>query len=164
MFSDLKSEAGLKKLNGYLADKSYIEGFVPTSADVEVFKAVGQAPAAAKLPHVARWYRHLKSFNGGEQGKFAKAKKADYASGGAAAPAKDDDDDVDLFGSDEDEEEEDAEKARVPKFVPVGYGIKKLTIMCTVEDAKVSIDELQEKITDMEDFVQSCDVAAMNKI
>lgn len=46
----------------------------------------------------------------------------------------------------------------------MGYGIKKLTIMCTVEDDKVSIDELQEKITDMEDFVQSCDVAAMNKI
>ncbi len=48
--------------------------------------------------------------------------------------------------------------------MPVGYGIKKLTIMCTVEDAKVSIDELQEKIQDLEEYVQSCDVAAMNKI
>lgn len=90
---------------------------MPTSADVEVFKAVGKAPAAGKFPHVARWYRHLSSFNSGEQGKFAKAKKADYVSGGGAggkAAAKDDDDDdVDLFGSDEDEEEEDAEKARV---------------------------------------------------
>ena len=36
--------------------------------------------------------------------------------------------------------------------------------MCTVEDAKVSIEELQEKIADFEDYVQSCDVAAMNKI
>ena len=50
------------------------------------------------------------------------------------------------------------------KLVPIGYGIKKLQVMCTVEDEKVSIDELQEKITDFEDFVQSCDVAAMNKI
>ncbi len=50
------------------------------------------------------------------------------------------------------------------KLVPVGYGINKLTIMCTVEDLKVSIDELQEKIQDLEDYVQSCDVAAMNKI
>lgn len=50
------------------------------------------------------------------------------------------------------------------KLVPVGYGINKLQVMCVVEDAKVSIDELQEKITDFEDFVQSCDVAAMNKI
>ena len=39
-----------------------------------------------------------------------------------------------------------------------------LQIMIVVEDAKVSIDELQEKICDFEDFVQSCDVAAMNKI
>merc|ERR1711902_345040 len=50
------------------------------------------------------------------------------------------------------------------KLVPIGYGIKKLQVMCTVEDEKVSIDELQEKICDFEDFVQSCDVAAMNKI
>merc|ERR1712098_424289 len=39
-----------------------------------------------------------------------------------------------------------------------------LQIMCTVEDEKVSIDELSEKIEEFEDFVQSCDVAAMNKI
>merc|ERR1712150_53032 len=32
------------------------------------------------------------------------------------------------------------------KLVPVGYGISKLTIMCTVVDDKVSIEELQEKI------------------
>merc|ERR1712018_511008 len=50
------------------------------------------------------------------------------------------------------------------KLVPVGYGIQKLTIMCTVVDDKVSIEELQEKIEAFEDFVQSCDVAAMNKI
>ena len=50
------------------------------------------------------------------------------------------------------------------KLVPVGYGINKLQVMCVVEDEKVSIDLLQEKITDFEDFVQSCDVAAMNKI
>lgn len=50
------------------------------------------------------------------------------------------------------------------KLVPVGYGITKLTIMCTVVDDKVSIEELQEKIEAFEDFVQSCDVAAMNKI
>merc|ERR1712088_542946 len=46
------------------------------------------------------------------------------------------------------------------KLVPVGYGIQKLQVMCVVEDAKVSIDELQEKIADFEDFVQSVDVAA----
>merc|ERR1712060_903076 len=50
------------------------------------------------------------------------------------------------------------------KKIPVGYGINKLQVMCTVEDEKVSIEELQEKIEAFEDFVQSCDVAAMNKI
>lgn len=50
------------------------------------------------------------------------------------------------------------------KLVPVGYGINKLQLMCVVEDEKVSIDELQEKMTEFEDFVQSVDVAAMNKI
>merc|ERR1711936_1117183 len=50
------------------------------------------------------------------------------------------------------------------KLVPVGYGINKLQLMCTVEDEKVSIEELSEKMTEFEDFVQSVDVAAMNKI
>ncbi|CAG9773692.1 unnamed protein product [Ceutorhynchus assimilis] len=50
------------------------------------------------------------------------------------------------------------------KFVPVGYGIQKLQIMCVIEDAKVSVDELTEKIQDFEDVVQSVDVAAFNKI
>jgi translation elongation factor EF-1beta len=50
------------------------------------------------------------------------------------------------------------------KLVPVGYGISKLQVMIVVEDLKVSIEELQEKICEIEDYVQSCDVAAMNKI
>merc|ERR1739848_807216 len=50
------------------------------------------------------------------------------------------------------------------KLVPVGYGIKKLQVMCVVEDDKVSIDELSEKICEFEDFVQSVDIAAMSKI
>merc|ERR1711874_261153 len=50
------------------------------------------------------------------------------------------------------------------KLVPIGYGIKKLQVMCTVEDDKVSVEELTEKIEAFEDFVQSCDVNAMNKI
>jgi len=50
------------------------------------------------------------------------------------------------------------------KLVPLAYGIQKLQIMCVVEDEKVSIDELQEKIQDFEDLVQSVDIAAFNKI
>ena len=50
------------------------------------------------------------------------------------------------------------------KLVPVGYNINKLQVMCVVEDEKVSIDELSEKICEFEDFVQSVDIAAMSKI
>merc|ERR1711936_859058 len=50
------------------------------------------------------------------------------------------------------------------KLIPIGYGIKKLQVICTVEYEKVSVEELTEKIEEFEDFVQSCDVNAMNKI
>lgn len=221
MFGNLATDAGLKALNTHLADHSYVEGFVPTTADAAVFDALkGKCPDKAKYAHSARWYNHIASFEAAGRKQFPKSKKdaASYTSGDAAPAAADDDDDVDLFGSDE--EEEDAEAARVreerlaayaakkakkpaliaktsvlldvkpwddetnmeeltanvksiemdglvwgaTKLVPVGYGINKLTVMCTVEDEKVSIEELQEKIEAFEDFVQSCDVAAMNKI
>lgn len=50
------------------------------------------------------------------------------------------------------------------KLVPVAFGIKKLSISCVVEDEKVSIDWLTEEIEKLEDFVQSVDIAAFNKI
>merc|ERR1711962_140607 len=50
------------------------------------------------------------------------------------------------------------------KLQPVGYGINKLSILCTVEDEKVSIDELSETIQELEDYVQSVDIAAFNKV
>merc|ERR1712197_116116 len=220
MFGDLKSAAGVKALNEFLAEHSYIEGYVPSQADTAVFEALSGAPKS-DTPHALRWYNHIKSFAAGMK-QFPKASKdgSAYTSGAAAAAANkaDDDDDVDLFGSDE--EEDDEEKKRITeerlkayhekkskkpaliaktsvlldvkpwddetdmdamlaavktiemeglvwganKPVPVGYGIQKLQVMCVVEDAKVSIDELQEKIADFEDFVQSVDVAAMSKI
>merc|ERR1712121_300294 len=216
MFGDLKSAAGVKSLNEFLAEHSYIEGFVPSQADTAVFQALKGAPGV-DTPNALRWYNHIKSF-GDAMKQFAKASKgADSytkgASPAAAAADDDDDDDVDLFGDDDEKARVTAErleayaakKSKKPaliaktsvlldckpwddetnmddmlaavksiemdglvwganKLVPIGYGIKKLQVMCVVEDAKVSIDELQEKIQDFEDFVQSCDVAAMNKI
>merc|ERR1712073_150092 len=217
MFGDLKTAAGVKALNDYLAENSYIEGYVPSQADTAVFEALSGAPKDA--PHALRWYNHIKSFAAGMK-QFPKAQKdaASYVSGGTAAAAKDDDDDVDLFGSDE--EEDDEEKKRITeerlkayhekkskkpaliaktsvlldvkpwddetdmdamlaavktiemeglvwgahKLVPVGYGIKKLQLMCVVEDEKVSIDELCEQIQEFEDYVQSVDISTMSKI
>merc|ERR1712072_833501 len=209
-----------KALNEFLAEHSYIEGYVPSQADTAVYEALAGSPKA-DTPHALRWYNHVKSFGAGMK-QFAKASKnaADYTTGAAAAAAasNDDDDDVDLFGSDDEEESEEKKriteerlkayaekKSKKPaliaktsvlfdvkpwddetdmdemlkscktiemdgllwgasKLVPIGYGIKKLQLMAVVEDAKVSIDELQEKMCEFEDFIQSVDVAAMNKI
>lgn len=50
------------------------------------------------------------------------------------------------------------------QLVAIGYGIKKLQINCVVEDDKVLMEDLSDKILEFEDFVQSVDVAAMQKI
>ncbi|KAF5460051.1 hypothetical protein F2P56_019949, partial [Juglans regia] len=53
------------------------------------------------------------------------------------------------------------------KLVPVGYGIKKLQIMLTIVDDLVSVDSLiEEQLTEepINEFVQSCDIVAFNKI
>ncbi|KAF8790077.1 probable elongation factor 1-delta isoform X1 [Argiope bruennichi] len=50
------------------------------------------------------------------------------------------------------------------KLVPLAYGIKKLQIIATVVDDKVSVDGLQESIEEIEDLVQSVDIAAFNKL
>ncbi|KAK8748785.1 hypothetical protein OTU49_015990 [Cherax quadricarinatus] len=50
------------------------------------------------------------------------------------------------------------------KLAPLAFGINKLSILCTVEDEKVSVDDLIERICDFEDTVQSVDIAAFNKI
>ncbi|KAL0100151.1 hypothetical protein PUN28_019528 [Cardiocondyla obscurior] len=50
------------------------------------------------------------------------------------------------------------------KLVPLAFGIHKLQISCVVEDDKVSVDWLTEQIQDLEDYVQSVDIAAFNKV
>ncbi|XP_038222220.1 elongation factor 1-beta' [Zerene cesonia] len=219
-FGDVKSAQGLSELNQYLAEKSYISGYTPSQADVQVFNEVGKAPAAS-LPHALRWYNQIASYTPAERKAWAEGVSPLKAGGKpttAPAAKDDDDDDVDLFGSGD--EEEDAEAARVreerlkayadkkskkpvliakssvildvkpwddetdmaemeklvrsiemegllwgaSKLVPVGYGINKLQIMSVIEDDKVSVDLLTEKIQEYEDFVQSVDIAAFNKI
>ncbi|CAG4991148.1 elongation factor 1-beta' [Colias croceus] len=220
-FGDVKSAQGLSELNQYLAEKSYISGYTPSQADVQVFNEVGKAPAAS-LPHALRWYNQIASYTPAERKAWAEGVSPLKAGGkpttAPAAKDDDDDDDVDLFGSGD--EEEDAEAARIrderlkayadkkskkpvliakssvildvkpwddetdmaemeklvrsiemegllwgaSKLVPVGYGIKKLQIMSVIEDDKVSVDLLTEKIQEYEDFVQSVDIAAFNKI
>ncbi|XP_077210622.1 elongation factor 1-beta 1-like [Tasmannia lanceolata] len=53
------------------------------------------------------------------------------------------------------------------KLVAVGYGIKKLQIMMTIVDDLVSVDTLIEEQLTVEpanEYIQSCDIVAFNKI
>uniref|UniRef100_A0A6M2DK55 Putative elongation factor 1 beta/delta chain n=1 Tax=Xenopsylla cheopis TaxID=163159 RepID=A0A6M2DK55_XENCH len=217
-FGDVKTEKGQQALNSHLADHSYVEGYAPSKADVDLFNSLPKAPSA-NLVHLARWYRHIASYtkSGGDSAGFPNL-ASPLAAGAKTTTQNDDDDDVDLFASDN--EEDDAEAARLreerlkayadkkskkpvliakssivldvkpwddetdmkemekvvrsinmdglvwgaSKLVPVGYGINKLQIICVVEDDKVSIDLLTEEIQNFEDFVQSVDIAAFNKI
>ena len=47
---------------------------------------------------------------------------------------------------------------------PVAYGLKKIVIMCHIVDTQVSVDDLQEKIGEFEDDVQSTDVVTFTKL
>ena len=50
------------------------------------------------------------------------------------------------------------------KKEPVAFGVFKIVIGCVVEDEKVSVDDIQEKIEGFEDEVQSVDIVAFNKL
>ncbi|KAI0239109.1 Elongation factor 1-beta [Lamellibrachia satsuma] len=121
-FGDLKTEAGVSTLNGYLSDKSYIEGYQPSQADTVVFGALSAAPAQ-KFANARRWYNHISSYDS-QRNSFPGPKKALDSYGGSAAAAQkaDDDDDIDLFGSD-DEADEDAEKLKAERIA--AYTAKK---------------------------------------
>ena len=50
------------------------------------------------------------------------------------------------------------------KKEPVAFGVFKIVIGLVIEDEKVSMDEVTEKIEAFEDYVQSVDIAAFNKL
>lgn len=217
VFGDMSTPAGLKALNNFLADKSYMEGFAVSQADTAVFDAIPSAPSST-FCHLLRWYNHIKSFQRGKASLPSAKREFVLPANPPASTNTTSDDDIDLFGSDD--EAESAEAARIKeqrlaeyvtkkskkpaliakssilldvkpwddetdmgkleecvrsvsmdgllwgqsKLVPVGYGIKKLQIGCVVEDDKVGTDLLEEAITAFEEYVQSVDVAAFNKI
>jgi len=50
------------------------------------------------------------------------------------------------------------------KLEPVAYGIKKLVLTVTIVDALVLLDDITDHIEGLEEHVQSCTVASMNKV
>lgn len=121
---DLKTDKGVKDLNAYLADRSYIEGWQPSQADVAVLEALKKEPNSSN-PHVLRWYTHMKSYDfatlPGE--KKAPVILANSQSSQATTPSADTaDDDIDLFASDE---EESTEAAKIREERLKAYAEKK---------------------------------------
>lgn len=51
-----------------------------------------------------------------------------------------------------------------PKILPIAFGMNKLQCGCVVEDAKVSVDDIYEKIESWEDVVQSIDTVSFQKL
>merc|ERR1712002_1379599 len=82
-FGDLSTSSGLKALNDHLATKSYIKGYVPCQADVSIFSSLASTPSA-EYCHLARWYRHIKSYSAKEQESFPGVPESTQAAPAAA--------------------------------------------------------------------------------
>ncbi|OEH73758.1 EF-1 guanine nucleotide exchange domain-containing protein [Cyclospora cayetanensis] len=136
-FGNLRSDAGLEKLNAYLAPRSYISGYTATQDDVATAAKMLGAPSAAKLPHAFRWYKHITSFHQNEQASWPKGSLKQEAK-------QQDDDDFDLFGADSDLDEivrlakditmEGLTWGEAVKKVPVAFGLYKLQLSCVILD------------------------------
>jgi len=138
VFGDLKTSAGLQSLNDYLGDKSYIEGYQPSQADVSVFEALSGAPVAS-LAHALRWYNHIKSY-GSETKSFPGVKQTVETSGqkgSAKEDDADDDDDFELFGSD-DETDEAVEKLKQERLA--AYEAKKSKKPALIAKSSIILD------------------------
>jgi len=147
-FGDLRSAAGLKALDAFLADKSYIEGFQPSQADVAVYEALSGAPAG-DLVNALRWYKHITSYPDRKALPGVKQHADAYGPGGAspaaAAPAKaqegkggDEEDDFELFGSDEEKDDEEAERIKAERVA--AYTAKKATKVQIIAKSNIVLD------------------------
>eukprot|EP00912_Choanoflagellata_sp_UC4_P000632 UC4_evm2s392 len=107
------SLSDLATLDSFLADKSYVEGFVLSHGDQVVYNALGKAPAD-NFVNAARWYRHVTAqLAAGTPLAGEKKDISAYGEGSAAASGADGGDDFDeddLFDSDD---EADAEAERI---------------------------------------------------
>lgn len=60
-FENLNTDASVAALNNFLADKSYVEGYTASQADVAIFEALNASLLNAKYPHASRWHKHISS-------------------------------------------------------------------------------------------------------
>ncbi|KDO32532.1 hypothetical protein SPRG_19459 [Saprolegnia parasitica CBS 223.65] len=124
-FNDVHTDGGLKKLNGFLTARSYLEGFQFSAADNATFVKLAGAPDASKYPNVYRcpWLSPKAAAPAAAKPATPKPATPKAATPKAAKPADDDDDD-DMFG-DDDEEEDEAAKAAAKKRADAAKASKK---------------------------------------
>ncbi|KAJ5247170.1 Elongation factor 1-beta [Penicillium chermesinum] len=165
-FTDFVSDTGLTLANNFLASRSYIVGNAPSQADVVTYKAFSAAPDAAKYPHLARWYKHIASYEDEFSTLPGDASKAFTAYGPESTelPSNpkdkpEDDEEEDLFGSDDEEEdaavveernkrleEYKAKKAAKPK--PVAKSL--VTLEVKPWDDETSLEEMEANVRGIE--------------
>merc|ERR1712126_361917 len=138
-FGDLSTSSGLKALNEHLATRSYIEGYVPCQADVSILSGLASTPSA-EYCHLARWYRHIKSFPAKEQESFPSVPESTQAPALAVTKDDDDDDDFDIFGDDDEEEEETEEEKRIKEERLAAYHAKKATKQAVIAKSSLLLD------------------------
>ncbi|XP_065053424.1 elongation factor 1-beta-like [Rhopilema esculentum] len=148
-FGDLKTDAGLQTLNSFLEDKSYIEGYVPSQADLIVFAALS-GPPKATYHHALRWFTHVSSYTDQEKAGFGGVKNSldSYGpAGGASAAAAEDD--FDLFGSDDEEEEAPKQPAPAkPKKVVIAKSV--LVLDVKPWDDETDMSEIEKHVRSIE--------------
>ncbi|PTB75249.1 hypothetical protein M440DRAFT_1402789 [Trichoderma longibrachiatum ATCC 18648] len=172
-FTDLLSDAGLALLNSWVSTRSYITGYAlfPLCAATTMRFPLAAAVAGAHL------FGSDDEEEDAEAVRIREERLAAYREKKAAKPkvaaksvvtmdVKPWDDETDLVAMEAAVRaiEKDGLLWGASKLVPVGFGIKKLQINLVVEDEKVSTDELQEQIQELEDYVQSTDIVAMQKL
>jgi len=101
----------LAELNTFLATRSYVEGYNPSQADVQVFSKI--SGDLSKFPHVARYAAHIGSFSVAARAQFP-GKSGAAPAKAAAKPAAEEEEEEDVLDFDAlDDEEDDAETAAI---------------------------------------------------
>ncbi|KAL7642624.1 UNVERIFIED_CONTAM: hypothetical protein RMT77_007188 [Armadillidium vulgare] len=230
LLSDLTTEEGLKALNEYLKDKSYMHGYCVSQSDITVFISIKQSLDPKLYPHLHRWHKHIKVVGGditkppnfikheGQECKILKENisykspkkeqamktdnsrtesqdslvdNSDVVSEKELRNIKDDKDyDSQVYPTEisniytilleikpKDEEVDMKELESLVRGVdleglkwgasqttPIAYGIHKLSIICTLEDDRSSMQDVLQRLVKYENYVRDVNIAAFNKL
>lgn len=100
--------------------------YTASQADVTVFAAITSALDVATYPNIARWYKHIKSYQAEFKtlpGSSTGGKAFETTASAPVAAAEEEEEEVDLFGSDDEEEDKEAERIKAERLAE--YNAKK---------------------------------------